>query len=105
MSNIIGSNKVLTNIIFCAGFPINGAELVLKLGATDGVNVKNDNEDTSVEVRKILNPQRGHLYYWYKEKNKTVHKWCLDKILKDNLSLFKRTMESYEDEIENEKQR
>ena len=39
---------MLTNKTLCVGFPMNGAEVDLKLGATDGVNVRNDNEEVSL---------------------------------------------------------
>lgn len=80
------------------GIPFKRIACIMKDGSEYGVALgKCNKEDTSAEVQKILTPQNGHLFYWYKETNKDVHKWCLDKILKDNLSLYKRSLKSSDD--------
>ena len=78
------------------GIPFRRIACIMKDGSEYGVaQGKCKEEDTSEEVQKILSSQHGHLFYWYKENGETVHIWCLDKILKDNLSLYKRSSGRY----------
>jgi len=83
------------------GVPFRRIVCIMKDGSEYGVaQGKCKPEDTSVEVQEILSSKDTHLLYWHKENN-VVHKWSLDKILKDNLSLYKKELDIYRDELPN----
>ncbi len=75
------------------GIPFRRIVCVMKDGGEIGLAQGRCNqEDTSVEVQRILSSQSVHLLYWYKDKEGIVHRWWLDKALKDNLSLYTRLL-------------
>ncbi len=93
------------NLAPILGVPFKRIACIMKDGSEFGVALGKCNpEDTSTEVQNILSSQNGHLFYWYKDKYKNIHRWCLDRILKDNLSLYRRALKGYKEtrSVENE---